>query len=134
LKQFCLRAINVILAYFRGTLRNCSECGKEFIPDDQWCRTCGLRRRKRSFLTRLMVFNASMGLLLLLILGLLQYVVGLINTDVVERAVAGEFPFFTAWFYIGVGFLSSIMPLILLKRFWVFLTTFSDNNNRKGKL
>lgn len=69
-----------------------------------------------------MVFNASMGLLLLLILGLLQYVVGLINTDVVERAVSGEFPFFTAWFYIGVGFLSSIMPLILLKRFWDFLT------------
>jgi uncharacterized membrane protein YuzA (DUF378 family) len=122
LKQFWLKTINAILAYFRGTLRNCSECGREFIPDDQWCRTCGLRRGKRSFLTRLMVFNASMGLLLLLILGLLQYVVGLINTDVVERAVAGEFPFFTAWFYIGVGFLSSIMPLILLKRFWDFLT------------
>jgi uncharacterized membrane protein YuzA (DUF378 family) len=122
LKQFWLKALKAILAYFRGTLRNCRECGKEFIPDDQWCRTCGLRRGKRSFLTRLMVFNASMGLLLLLILGLLQYLVGLINPDLVERALAGGFPFFTAWFYVGAGFLSSIMPLILLKRFWDFLT------------
>ena len=70
-----------------------------------------------------MVFNASIGSLLLLILGLLQYLVGLMNPDLVERAISGEFPFFTVWFYVGVGFLSSLMPLILLKRFWYFLTT-----------
>jgi hypothetical protein len=70
-----------------------------------------------------MVFNASVGALLLLLLGALQYLTGLINPDLVERAIAGEYPFFTIWFYIGVGFLSSLMPLILLKRFWMFLTT-----------
>jgi hypothetical protein len=70
-----------------------------------------------------MVFNASVGALLLLLLGALQYLTGLINPDLVERALAGEYPFFTIWFYIGVGFLSSLMPLILLKRFWMFLTT-----------
>jgi predicted nucleic acid-binding Zn ribbon protein len=112
-----------ILGYFRGTMKHCRECGTELIQNDQWCRTCGSRRTKRSFLTRLMVFNASVGLLLLLLLGLLQYLVGLINPDLVERARSGEFQFFTAWFYVGVGFLSSLMPLILLKRFWDFLTT-----------
>jgi hypothetical protein len=70
-----------------------------------------------------MVFNASVGAFLLLLLGALQYLTGLINQDLVERAIAGEYPFFTIWFYIGVGFLSSLMPLILLKRFWMFLTT-----------
>jgi len=123
LKQFCLKVKNAILAYFRGTRKVCSECGAEFIPDDKWCRTCGSRRRKRSFLTRLMVFNASMGSLLLLLLGALQYLTGLINPDLVERAISGEYPFFTGWFFLAVGFLSSLMPLILLKRFWNFLTT-----------
>jgi len=70
-----------------------------------------------------MVFNASVGAFLLLLLGALQYLTGLINPDLVERVIAGEYPFFTGWFYIGVGFLSSLMPLILLKRFWDFLTT-----------
>ncbi len=123
LKKFSMKAKDTIVTYFRGTMKHCRECGTEFIQDDQWCRTCGSRRTKRSFLTRLMVFNASMGLLLLLILGLLQYLVGLMNPDLVERAISGEFPFFTVWFYVGVGFLSSLMPLILLKRFWNFLTT-----------
>jgi hypothetical protein len=63
------------------------------------------------------------GVVLLLILGTLKYLTELINPDLVERAIAGEFPFFTLWFYVGVGFLSSLMPLILLKRFWDFLTT-----------
>ena len=70
-----------------------------------------------------MVFNASVGLLLLLTLGLLQYLVGLMDPDLVQRAISGEFPFFTVWFYVGVGFLVSLMPLILLKRFWDFLIT-----------
>jgi hypothetical protein len=70
-----------------------------------------------------MVFNAGLGSLLLLLLGLLQYLAGLINPGLVARAVAGEFPFFMIWFYIGVILLSSLMPLILLKRFWDFLTT-----------
>jgi len=70
-----------------------------------------------------MVFNASMGSLLLLLLGALQYLTGLINPDLVERAISGEYPFFTGWFYIGVGFLSSILPLLLLKTFWDGLRT-----------
>jgi predicted nucleic acid-binding Zn ribbon protein len=123
MKQFIVEAKNAILAYFRGTRKHCSECGAVFVPDDKWCRTCGSRRRKRSLLTRLMVFNASVGAFLLLLLGALHYLTGLINPDLVERAIAGEYPFFTIWFYIGVGFLSSLMPLILLKRFWMFLTT-----------
>jgi len=123
LKQFWLKALKAILAYFRGTLRNCRECGAEFIPDDQWCRTCGLRRRKRSFLTRLMVFNASMGLLLLIVLGILKFLFGLTNPDLVESAISGELPFFTVWFYLGLGFLSTIIPLILLKTVWDDLRT-----------
>ena len=70
-----------------------------------------------------MVFNASVGLLLLLLLGLLKYLVGLTNPDLVDRAISASFPFFTVWFYIGVGLLSSLMPLILIKRFWDFLTS-----------
>ena len=70
-----------------------------------------------------MVFNGSVGLLLLLLLGLLQYLAGLVNPDLVQRAISGELPFFTAWFYLAVGLLSSLMPLILIKRFWDFLTT-----------
>ena len=70
-----------------------------------------------------MVFNASVGMLLLVILGLLRYLVGLMNPELVERAISGEFPFFTGWFYLGVGLLASLMPLILIKRFWDFLTT-----------
>lgn len=114
---------DIILTYFRGTMKHCWACGNEFIVDDNWCRTCGSRRGKRSFLVRLMVFNASVGLLLLLTLGLLQYLVGLMDPDLVQRAISGEFPFFTVWFYVGVGFLVSLMPLILLKRFWDFLIT-----------
>ena len=125
MKQFSMKAKNAILTYFRGTRKNCGECGTEFIPEDQWCRTCGSRRRKRSLLTRLMVFNASIGLLLLLLLGLLKYLVEFINPALIERAISGEFLFFTVWFYVGVGFISSLMPLILLKRFWDFLTDLS---------
>ena len=123
MKQFIVTVKSGIMSYFRGTLKHCRDCGAVFIEGDNWCRTCGTRRRKRSFLTRLMVFNASVGALLLLLLGALQYLTGLIKPDLVERAISGEYPFFTGWFYIGVGFLSSLMPLILLKRFWDFLTT-----------
>lgn len=70
-----------------------------------------------------MVFNGSLGLLLLLTLGLLQYLVGTINPNLLERAVTGEFPFFIAWFYLGVTLIASLMPLLLIKRFWDFLTT-----------
>jgi hypothetical protein len=72
-----------------------------------------------------MVFNASMGSLLLLLLGLLKYLVEFINPALIERAISGEFLFFTVWFYVGVGFISSLMPLILLKRFWDFLIDLS---------
>lgn len=123
LKKLSVKAKYTVLTYFRGTMKRCRECGTEFIQDDQWCRTCGSRRRKRSFLTRLIVLNASVGMLLLVILGLLRYLVGLMNPELVERAISGEFLFFTVWFYLGVGLLSSLMPLILIKRFWDFLTT-----------
>ena len=88
-----MKVTDTILCYFRGTMKHCRECGSWFTEGDQWCRTCGSRRTKRSFLTRLMVFNASVGLLLLLLLGLLKYLVGLINPDLVDRAISGSFPF-----------------------------------------
>lgn len=123
LKQLGVKAKDAVLSYFRGTMKHCRECGTEFTADAQWCRTCGSKRRKRSFLTRLIVFNASVGLLLLLILGILWYLVGLMSPELVERAIKGEFPFFTFWFDLGAGLLASLMPLILIKRFWDFLTT-----------
>jgi hypothetical protein len=44
-----------------------------------------------------MVFNASLGSLLLIVLGILKFLFGLTNPDLVESAISGELPFFTVW-------------------------------------